>query len=88
MARKSWVQVNGELVPKEDYVVPSRLIIIPDIQPYKSMVTGETIHSRARHKAHLKQHGMVEIGNEKVKPKPIPDVPGLREDLARVVYGR
>lgn len=35
-----------------------------DIQPYKSMVTGEMITSRSQHRAHLKQHNLMEIGNE------------------------
>lgn len=85
--RKSWIQVNGELIPKEDCVAPVHTIIMPDIQPYKSMVTGEMIGSRSKHRTHLRQHGMVEIGNEKVSPRPMGDAPGLREDLARVVYG-
>lgn len=83
--RRAWVQVNGELIPKEDYVPPSGLIIMPDIKPYKSMITGEEIGSRSKHRAHLKQHNMIEVGNEKIKPKPIPDVPGLRDELKRVL---
>jgi len=39
-----------------------------DIQPYKSMVTGEMITSRSQHRAHLKQHNCIEIGNEIPKP--------------------
>lgn len=41
-----------------------------DIQPYQSMVTGEMITSRSQHRAHLKQHGCIEIGNENPIPKP------------------
>lgn len=85
--RRAWVQVNGELIPKEDYVPPSGLMIMPDIKPYRSAVTGEEIGSRSTHRQHLRRHGLIEIGNEKVKPKPIPDVPGLKEDLRRVIKG-
>lgn len=35
-----------------------------DIAPYKSMVTGEVISSRAKHRDHLKKHDLVEVGNE------------------------
>lgn len=55
-----------------------------DIQPYKSTITGEMISSRSQHRAHLKQHNMIEIGNEKpnLKPREVPhEVGGLREEL-------
>lgn len=43
--------------------------VMGDIQPYKSMATGEMITSRTQHKRHLKQHGLIEVGNETMKPK-------------------
>ena len=43
--------------------------VISDIQPYRSMVTGEMITSRSQHRDHRKSHGCVEVGNEPVKPK-------------------
>lgn len=63
--------------------------VAPDIQPYKSTITGEPITSRSQHRAHLKQHGMVEVGNEKpkLKKKEIPDVGGLREELYARISG-
>lgn len=73
--RRSYIQlkVNGEyvMVPKEDMhlYVQDRAErahhVMPDIQPYRSMQTGEVIGSRSTHRAHLKQHGLVEVGNEK-----------------------
>jgi hypothetical protein len=44
-------------------------MVVADIQPYKSMLTGEMITSRSHHRDHLKSHGCVEVGNESVKPK-------------------
>lgn len=38
--------------------------ISSDIQPYKSMITGEMITSRSEHRAHLKKHDCIEVGNE------------------------
>ena len=38
--------------------------VIADIEPYQSTLTGETIGSRSKHRAHLREHGCVEIGNE------------------------
>lgn len=62
------------------------LSIVPDIQPYKSMITGEIIHSRAKHRNHLRDHNCTEIGNEKVTTKPIEPAKGLREAIERSVY--
>lgn len=59
-------------------------MVMPDIKPYQSQVTGEIIKSRSHHRAHLKQHGMVEVGNEKLTHKGIPDVaPQQRQELIR-----
>ena len=46
--------------------------VIPDIAGYKSMATGEWIAGRRQHRDHMKQHGLVELGNEidaHLKPK-------------------
>lgn len=51
--------------------------VIPDIEPYRSMVTGERIRGRSHHRQHLKQHQVVEVGNEPIrqrKPKPMPPI--------------
>lgn len=63
-------------------------MILPDIQPYRSMIDGSMITSRSQHKKHLKAHGCVEIGNEKLKPKPFmpPSRKELAEDLRKVAY--
>jgi len=44
-------------------------MVIADIQPYKSQLTGEMITSRSQHRDHLKSHGCVEVGNEPMKEK-------------------
>jgi hypothetical protein len=47
-------------------------MVAADIQPYRSMITGEMITSRSKHRTHLRDHGCIEIGNEKIPPpKPI-----------------
>jgi hypothetical protein len=38
--------------------------VMPDIEGYQSQVTGEWIGSRSKHREHLCDHGMIEIGNE------------------------
>lgn len=47
-------------------------MVIADIQPYKSMITGEMITSRSQHKSHLKQHGCTEVGNEPMTARKTP----------------
>jgi len=70
MARKRYIQkiIDGKsrfVEVSENYrPEPSAPAILGDIQPYRSMVTGEMITSRSRHRAHLKDHGMIEIGND------------------------
>lgn len=89
-----WDPVTKSMVPKEEYVETMEELapmVIPDIQPYKSMATGEMITSRSRHREHLRQHGLVEVGNEtkyisQHKQKEIPK--GLKEAIARQVYDR
>lgn len=49
--------------------------ITTDIQPYRSMITGERIAGRSQHREHLHRHGCVEIGNEVPKPRCKPSVP-------------
>lgn len=66
--------------------------VIGDIQPYRSMQTGEVIGGRKQHRDHLKQHGLIEVGNERLpqrKPVPMPDlVPDLRAAIREVRRGR
>jgi len=59
--------------------------LIPDIQPYQSMVTGERIRGRAHHKRHLREHGLVEVGNERLpERKPVPMDP-VHEDIKKSI---
>ena len=86
--RKRWIQINGELVPYDQAPTESYsgITIIPDIQPYQSMITGEMITSRSKHREHLREHNCIEVGNEKITPKPVTPPPGLREALERAAY--
>lgn len=84
-----YIQVpgTGELVPAEQYHREKRATswqVMPDIQPYQSMIDGSTIHSRSQHRAHLRAHGCIEIGNEVQKPKPVAPPPGLKRTLIEV----
>lgn len=59
--------------------------ITTDIQPYRSMITGERVAGRSQHREHLKQHGCIEVGNEVPKGREKPSGPKVsrRETLTR-----
>ena len=65
--RTRYRQINGELVEITPESVPRGTLIIEDIAPYHSMVTGELITSRSKHREHLKIHEVQEVGNEMPK---------------------
>jgi hypothetical protein len=56
-AEEAWKQ-KLEMTPKETAMVMS------DIDGYISQVDGSWIKSRSHHRSHLKQHGMIELGND------------------------
>ena len=64
-------------------------MVMPDIQPYKSMVDGSLISSRSVHRSHLRQHGCIEVGNDSSalnpRPQPLKSPPGLKEEIIRAV---
>ena len=43
--------------------------VIKDIDPYISQIDGSLITSRSQHRDHLREHGCVEVGNEKMEPR-------------------
>ena len=84
--RRSWVYIDGVAYEKGDVAVQARTQIVPDFdRPYKSMITGEMITSRAKHHEHLKRHGYTELGNDSSLTKPrtqFPDAaPQQRKEL-------
>lgn len=88
-----WDSVKGEMVSKEEYYANKAEVnaptVINDIKPYRSMQTGEMITSRSTHKAHLKQHGLIEIGNEKMperKPENKYNSEEVKRAIARQLY--
>ena len=90
--RKSYVQVDGVLYEKGTEPRSEGTMVMPDIQPYKSMIDGTMITSRSQHREHLKAHGCQELGNEPLKwlDKPYQGIPdanpqGRRELIAAQV---
>lgn len=94
MTRKSWVQdpETLKLIPKDEYQPRSQagFFVMGDIQPYKSMITGEMITGRRQHREHLRQHGCIEVGNEKLTPRRTinPTRDDYRRSVAEVMAGK
>lgn len=92
MARKSYVQtkIDGKwvLVPKEEYtrVDVKAPYVIDDIQPYRSMENGKIISSRSTHRAHLRAHNLVEVGNEKMPDRKPLEPKGIADDIQRSMH--
>ena len=59
-------------------------MVMGDIHPYISQIDGRVIHSRSDHRAHLKAHGCIEVGNEKLTPKKPEPPKGLKETIIRI----
>lgn len=62
--RKRYVQVGGVLYERGTEPQSEAPMIMPDIAPYRSMITGELIGSRSTHREHLRAHGYEEVGND------------------------
>lgn len=87
-AEAAW---NAKLILDERISSQSGLIrpnygIIPDIKPYTSQIDGSMIESRSQHRNHLKQHGCIEVGNEKQEQRKSEDPKGLKDAIGREVY--
>jgi hypothetical protein len=82
MTRKTYVYRNGELVEKYPQMEHSDApMVMPDIQPYQSMIDGSMITSRSKHREHLRDNNCIEIGNETLETKLAPVKDNRREVL-------
>ena len=84
--RRRYVQIDGVLHEVGERAPTPRVEIVPDFdRPYKSMITGEMITSRAKHREHLRRHGYFEVGNDPSLTRPrkaFPDAaPQQRKEL-------
>ena len=88
MARQRWIYRGNEVFEvTDDYMPEPRApMVMGDIKPYQSMVTGEMITSRSQHRDHLKAHKVIEVGNETkyLQPKPKQLPPGLGERVRAI----
>jgi hypothetical protein len=89
--RQRYIQdpITHKLVPAEEWYANQTEVNAPmvmgDLKPYQSMVTGEEIGGRRQHREHLRAHNVVEVGNsfDKATPKPVTSPGGLKEQIIR-----
>jgi len=62
--KRTYRQINGKLVEVTPKLRLAAFEVMSDIKPYKSMITGEKISTRSKHKQHLRDHECYEVGDE------------------------
>jgi hypothetical protein len=78
---ETWYRIAGRWAPAGS--VSDAPMVMPDLQPYRSPLDGSIVSSRSSHRAHMREHGVIEVGNERPKPRP-PQwtmAEGLRQEL-------
>lgn len=89
IADRNWYNFGGTWAPADAPPSTPSAMVMPDISPYRSTITGEIINSRSTHRDHLRQHNCIEVGNEKPR---LPErewtaTRGLREELIARLNG-
>jgi hypothetical protein len=86
---EKWANFGGRWSPIGRSLAGTGPMIMPDIQPYTSMIDGSTITSRSHHREHLRAHGCIEVGNERLPPpkREFTAAQGLREELIARIKG-
>lgn len=75
-----------EKIARQSGQIKPNFGIIADIKPYTSQIDGTVIESRSQHRNHLKQHGCIEVGNEKQQQRKPEEPKGLKDAIGREVY--
>lgn len=85
---ENWYCIAGRWSPAGESFM-SAPSILPDIQPYQSMIDGSIITSRSHHRTHLRDHGCIEVGNERPRPpeRKFTAADGLRQELIARLNG-
>lgn len=62
--KRTYILVDGEFVERKKDQKGRYHYVVPDIQPYKSMIDGKMVTSRSEHRRHLKANNCIEVGND------------------------
>jgi hypothetical protein len=80
-AEKSWEA-------KQAQVKRYAPMVQSDISGYVSQIDGSWIDSKSKHRNHLKQHGCIEVGNEKMSNAAPKQDPKLKQRIAEIAYDK
>lgn len=72
----------------EDYRAPesrSHYVIQDSTDPFVSHLDGKTYDSKSEYRRTLKAAGMVELGNDQIKPRPRDEDRSLERDIAQAM---
>ena len=78
---------------KQEMTVREAPMVQSDIEGYVSQVDGSWIDSRSKHRNHLKQHRMIELGNDVPMRQPDPQVSkqsqeARKRQIAELAYAK
>ena len=78
---------------KQEMTYREAPMVMSDIDPYISQVDGSVIDSRSKHRNHLKQHRMIELGNDVPMRQPEPQVSkqsqeARKRQIAELAYAK
>jgi hypothetical protein len=71
---------------KQTQIRRSAPMVQSDISGYISQIDGSWIDSKSKHRNHLKQHGCIEVGNEKQSNTAPKQDPRLKQTIAEIAY--
>ncbi|HKJ74536.1 MAG TPA: hypothetical protein VKA19_10505 [Alphaproteobacteria bacterium] len=57
--------------------------IMPDIEPFVSPIDGNVVGGRAQKREHMRVHDVIEVGNEKLSTRKMPDPKNIASDIVR-----
>lgn len=78
--KRTYILIDGEFVERKKDEKGRYHYVIPDIQPYKSMIDGKMVTSRSEHRRHLKANNCIEVGND----DPSKHIPREKPDNSRL----
>ena len=78
---------------KQEMTYREAPMVQSDIQGYVSQIDGSWIDSRSKHRNHLKQHRMIELGNDVPMRQPEPQVSkqsqeARKRQIAELAYAK
>lgn len=56
-------------------------MVMGDLTEHRNIATGEVVSSRSRHREILREHGLVELGNERIEPRRPYEPQGVEQDM-------